>query len=153
MKPREIFWLILAAAAFWFLVISEDAHSQSLPPVQTINTNQGIPCNGITPTGTVNFCQPGFTYGCQATQNNNAILMADGNRTAILFQNTGPIPITFAFGNAALAGTEGFVVQPGNSFMWSNIGRGNEPGRVPTTPISINSTPGSLVTCTFMFTD
>src|SRR5262252_3342166 len=115
MKPREIFWLILAAAAFWFLVIAEATHAQSIPPIQTINTNQGIPCNAISSQGiAVSFCQPGWTYGCVATQFFNNILATDGNRTSIQFQNTGPTPTTLSFGNAASVNAVGFQVQPGN---------------------------------------
>ena len=150
MKPRELIWLLLAAAAFWFLVITESAHAQSLPPIQTINTNQGIPCNAIGSQGAVSFCKPGFSYGCNASNQNTTFLSTDGNRTSIQFQNTGSVAEVLVFGDTA-AGMNGFVVQPGNNYFWSNMQRGNEPGRINTTSLSVISTGNS--TCAFMFTD
>jgi hypothetical protein len=125
--------------------------SAQLPPVQTINTNQGIACNGISSQGPVTKCVPGWTYGCQANQVSNNILGTDGSRTSVLFQDTGTVPIVLVFGDTA-AGNNGFVVQPGNSFLWSNIGRGNEPGRVTSGAVSVISS-GASIPCVFMFTD
>ena len=137
-----LLWTLLAGVA-----------SAQLPPVQIINTNLGIPCNGISSQGQVTHCTPGWTYGCQATQQTNNILGTDGNRTAFLFQNNGVLPITLTFGDSAVANVNGFQVQPGNSFLWSNIGRGNEPGRVATATISVIVTPGATSPCTFLFAD
>lgn len=139
---------LLPVAIIWLSLFGIAAAQQ--PPVQTINTNQGIACNGIGPQGAVTLCLPGVTYGCSASQVSNQLIATDGQRTGWQYQNTGAVPDVMCFG-ATCAGNTGFVVQPGMSYMWSNIGRGNEPGRVSTTPVSVISSGGS--TCTFMFTD
>ena len=119
------------------------------------STPSGIACNGLGAQGAVTRCFPGVTYGCQANQLSNTILQTDGQRTSIQFQNTGSTLITLNFGDtAAVANVNGFQVQPGNSYMWSNIGRGNEPGRVATGSVSIILTQaGAPNSCVFMFTD
>lgn len=135
-------WLVLVLAVLCM--------AQSVPPVQTINTNLGTACNASGSQGAVSFCKPGVSYGCNSTNTANQILAIDGSRTSILFQDTGGNPIVLAFGDQAV-GNNGFIVQPANSFLWSNLGVGNAPGRVPTTTISIISTGAS--TCAFLFTD
>ena len=147
MKPREIFWLILAAAAFWFLVITEESHGQNVPPVQTINTNLGIACNASGSQGAVSFCKPGWSYGCNATGSGTQILATDGNRTSIQFQNTSSSPETLTFGDAGTT-TNGFIVQPTNSYLWSNMPQGNTPGRIASSAISVTGNGP----CVFMFT-
>lgn len=129
------------------------AGAQGVPPTQTINTNLGIPCNAISSQGAVTRCNPGWTYGCQASQQSNNILGTDGNRTSILFQNNGAVPVTLTFGDSAVVNVNGFTVQPGNSFLWSNIGRGNEPGKVASATVSIMVTAGAAIPCVFLFTD
>lgn len=124
-----------------------------LPPVQSINTNAGIACNGISSQGPVSACTAGWSYGCAAAGTTNNILATDGGRTSILVQDLGVAPITLTFGDSAVYGVNGFTIQPGNSFLWSNVGRGNEPGRVPTVPISVIAAPGTTIPCVFSFTD
>lgn len=141
--PVAIIWLSLC-------LYHERVLAQSVPPTQTINTNQGVACNALGSQGPVSLCQSGWSYGCSSTVNGQQIVATDGMRTSILFQDTGAVPIVLVFGDQA-AGANGFVVQPGNSFLWSNLGVGNAPGRVPTTSVSIDSNGDS--TCTFLFTD
>jgi hypothetical protein len=120
------------------------------PPVQTINTNQGVSCNALGSQGAVNLCRPAWSYGCSSGLVGSQILATDGQRTGILFQDTGSIPIVLTFGDQP-AGNNGFVVQPGNSFLWSNLSQGNLPGHVTTTALSVISNGTS--TCAFMFTE
>src|SRR5215472_8484467 len=141
MKPLDWFWLLLAAAAFWFLVITESAHAQSPP--------NGVPCNATGSGGAVTLCKPAWTYGCNSSNAALQILATDGNRTSIQFQDTGAIPIVLVFGDTATP-SNGWIVQPGNSYLWSNMSQGNTPGRVATTPVSVISNGAS--TCVFMFT-
>jgi hypothetical protein len=140
---------LLLLTTIWLLLFGM-AGAQSLPPVQTINTNQGVSCNALGSQGAVNFCHPGWTYGCSSGLTGSQLLATDGQRTSIQFQNTGTIPIVLVFGDQA-AGNNGFVVQPGNSYLWSNIGQGNQPGRVTTTTVSVISNGAS--TCTFLYTE
>jgi hypothetical protein len=138
-----VFWLSFLGVAF----------AQSIPPLQTINTNQGIACNAIGSQGAVSFCKPGWTYGCNSTQVANQLLGTDGNRTSIQFQNTSAVPETLVFGDSANSqGTNGWVVQPGNAYLWSNMNQGNTPGRVASSTVSVISTTGAG-SCVFMFTE
>lgn len=138
---------LLRIAIAW-LLLSGIAAAQSLPPIQTINPNV-VACNAVGGTGPVTICKPATTYGCTTGAVGNQFLSTDGNRTSIQFQNTGGIPEVLVFGDTAV-GNNGFVVQPGNSYLWSNMSQGNTPGRVATTPVSVISTGAS--TCSFLFT-
>jgi hypothetical protein len=109
-----------------------------------------VACNATGSQGAVTKCNSSWTYGCSSGVTSNQILAVDGQRNSIQFQNTGTIPIVLVFGDSA-AGNNGFVVQPGNSYLWSNVNQGNIPGKVATTPVSINSNGAS--SCAFMFTD
>lgn len=131
----------LLVVIIWFLLLGVAA-AQSPP--------NGVPCNGIGSGAAVTLCKPAWTYGCSSNQASNQILTTDGNRTSIQFQDTGSIPIVLCFGDACTA-FNGFVVQPGNSYLWSNMSQGNTPGRVSTTSISVWSNGAS--TCTFLFTE
>lgn len=133
------FWLLLISG---LLLFAGFARAQSPP--------NGIPCNATGSGGAVSLCKPGWSYGCNSNQASSQILAIDGNRTSILFQDTGSIPAVLTFGDQG-TGLNGFVVQPGNSFLWSNLGAGNIPGRVPTTSVSITSNGPS--TCVILFTD
>jgi hypothetical protein len=140
---------LLRIALVW-LSLCGIALAQSLPPIQTINSNQGISCNAVGSQGAVSLCRPAWSYGCNSSTTGSQILATDGQRTGVLFQDTGTIPIVLVFGDQA-TGSNGFVVQPGNSFLWSNLGQGNVPGHVTTTAISVISNGAS--TCSFMFTE
>jgi len=133
---------LLSTILFW-LLLAGIAAAQSPP--------NGTPCNAIGSSGPVTLCKPGWTYGCNANQTSTQLLATDGNRTSIQFQNTGASATTLTFGDTAIT-TNGWLVQPGNSYMWSNIGRGNEPGRVTTGSVSVTTSAGSN-SCVFMFTD
>lgn len=140
-------------AFMWFALMCDlmgVAYAQSLPPTQTINTNEGVACNATGSQGVVSLCQPAWTYGCNSALGSTQILATDGSRNSILFQDTGTIPIVLTFGDSC-SGLNGFVVQPGNSFLWSNLNQGNLPGHVATTSISICSNGAS--TCSFLFTE
>jgi hypothetical protein len=125
----------------WLLLVGV-ATAQSPP--------NGIPCNATSSGGAVTLCKPAWSYGCSASTQALQILSTDGNRTSIQFQNTGTIPIVLVFGDLAVPGN-GFVAQPGNSYLWSNMSQGNTPGRVATTPVSIIANGSS--TCVFLFTE
>ena len=140
---------LLRVVTIWLFLCGVAA--AQLPPVQSINTNQGVACNAIGSQGPVTKCLPGWTYGCQANQGGQQLLATDGQRTSIQFQNTGATATTLTFGDNAIV-INGFQVQPGNSYLWSNIGRGNEPGRVATGAVSIIAASGTN-SCVFMFTD
>jgi hypothetical protein len=137
----------IAATIVWF--IGAPVFAQNLPPIQTINPNI-IGCNALGSQGPVSTCKPGWSYGCASSLNSLQIIATDGQRTSLLFQDTGTVPIVLCFGDSCV-GNNGFVVQPGNSFLWSNMPQGNQPGRVATSAISIDSSGAS--TCTFLFTD
>lgn len=139
--------VLLIIVGFFFAGL---AGAQGVPPTQTINTNPGIACNAIGSQGAVTFCQPGWSYGCNSSVTSLQILATDGNRTAILIQDTGATPIVMTFGDTATP-VNGFVIQPGNSFLWSNMSQANIPGRINTTAISIISNGPS--TCTFSFSE
>ena len=123
--------------------------AQSLPPVQTIQPNT-IPCNALASTGAVTQCKPATNYGCSSNQTGNIFLQTDGKRTSIQFQNTGAIPEVLTFGDTPV-GNNGFIVQPGNSYLWSNMSQGNTPGTVATTTVGVISVGTS--SCTFIYTD
>lgn len=142
-----LLWLAVMLAEF---VVAGKGFAQNLPPTQTINTNDGVLCNGTGGTGPVARCHPSWTYGCSADPISKQILDTDGNRTAIQIQNTGLVPLVLCFGDQC-AGNNGFVVQPCNSYIWSNVGTGNTPGRIATTRVSIIS--AQPTTCTFMFSN
>lgn len=131
----------LLTVVIWFFLLGV-ATAQSPP--------NGTACNALGSGGAVTLCKPGWSYGCNSNQASNQVLTTDGNRTSILFQNTGSIPSVLTFGDQS-SGMNGFVVQPGNSFLWSNLGAGNIPGRVPTTSVSVSSNGPS--TCVLLFTD
>ena len=133
-------WVI--TISLW-LLLAGIAAAQSPP--------NGVPCNAIGSTGAVKVCFPGVSYGCQANQTSSQLLGTDGNRTSIQFQNLGGSSTTLTFGDNAIFNVNGWQVQPGNSYMWSNIGRGNEPGRVATS--SVNAIANGANACVFMFSD
>jgi hypothetical protein len=114
------------------------------------NPPNGIPCNAIGSAGAVTLCKPATTYGCNSGSTTQQMLATDGNRTSIQFQNTGGISVVLTFGDTGTL-SNGFVVQPGNSYLWSNMSQGNTPGRVATSPISITS--NGACTCVFLFTE
>jgi len=134
MKPviTILLWLLLAGIA-----------AAQSPP-------NGVPCTATGSGGAVTLCKPGWSYGCNTSNASAQILSTDGNRTSIQFQDTGSIPIVLVFGDSATP-SNGFVVQPGNSYLWSNMSQGNTPGRVATTPLSVIS--NGVSTCVFMFTE
>jgi len=131
------------------LLCAVPALAQNLPPFQTSNPNQ-IGCNALNSAGAVTVCQPNTTYGCVATGTSTQILATDGQRTSMQFQNTGSAPIVVCFGDVCM-GNNGFIITPGNSYSWSNIGNGNVPGRISTTSVSIIA--ATAGTCSFMFMD
>jgi hypothetical protein len=139
---------LLRAVTIWLLLLGIARAQQ--PPIQTINTNQGITCNALGSQGAVSKCLPAWSYGCNTSATGAQILATDGQRTGFLFQDTGAIPIVLVFGDSA-TGSNGFVVQPGNAFLWSNLSHGNLPGHVTTTSISVIS--NGVSTCTFLFAD
>jgi hypothetical protein len=127
---------------FWLLLLGIAAAQSPL---------NGTPCVATGSTGAVTVCKSGWSYGCTASTTNTQLLATDGNRTSIQFQNTGATAITLTFGDTAIS-TNGFLVQPGNSYLWSNMAQGNTPGRVGTASVSIITTSGSD-SCVVMFTD
>lgn len=155
MRKPLWWWLVVANILFFSVtvavaLVTGDVWAQSLPPVQTINTNAGIPCHASGSHGPVERCQPGWTYGCASSPTGEKILDTDGNRRSIQFQNTGSVPIVLTFGDDAV-GNNGFVVQPGIPYLWSNQNGGNSPGGVTTSSVSIISSGAS--TCVVLFTD
>ena len=127
-----LIWLLLAGIA-----------AAQSPP-------NGVPCNATGSGGAVTLCKPAWSYGCNTSNSSLQILGTDGNRTSIQFQDTGSIPIVLVFGDTGTP-SNGFIVQPGNSYLWSNMSQGNTPGRVATTPLSVIS--NGVSTCVFMFTE
>lgn len=151
MSREQIRWWLgvmgFGVAILWIVTMG---FAQNLPPTQTINTNAGVPCHALGGHGPVERCQAGWTYGCESSLQGAKILDVDGNRTSIQFQNTGTIPIVLVFGDTP-AGNNGFVVQPGMPYLWSNLNQGNLPGRVNTAAVSVISNGNS--TCTVLFTN
>jgi hypothetical protein len=131
------------------LLFAAPARAQNLPPFQTINPNQ-VACNAINSQGAVTECRANISYGCASGTTSTQILATGGGRTALQFQNTGSVPIVLCFGDTCM-GSNGFVIGPGNSYSWGNIGLGNLPGRISSSSVSIVSTAAG--TCSFMFMD
>lgn len=142
--------IVGSAAVIAGAVAGGVAFAQAPGPIQTINTNEGIPCNALGSQGAVMRCRPQVTYGCTSSTTGQQILNSDGQRTGIIFQDTGSVPIVLCFGDACV-GNNGFVVLANNSFLWSNLGNGNLPGRLLTNSISIISSGAS--SCAFLFTN
>lgn len=146
-------WLVAVNVILWCIlmgILVGRASAQAPGPVQTINMNDGVPCNAIGSPGQVTRCRAQWSYGCTSSTTGQQILATDGQRTGIIFQSTGTIPIVLVFGDTAM-GNNGFVVQAGKEFIWSNVGQGNLPGRLLTSAISVIST--GATSCAFLFTN